>query len=136
MTFPNLINSISVEIVQIDEDETVYNNRKRYPANRIKRETSFKIDAQIVFLEQDYVESAKAAPEIRNLSGAIKNTSGYIIVRCADLDAMLKVLSDSDKIISYGDVICEYYLVGKKDSAHYSNSGNTTLQKWFFVDRK
>lgn len=140
MTIPNLINPIFVEIKQIDETKTVYNNRKREPANRVKRSTSFKIQSQIFFGKQEYVDSAqKGQASEQNLAGAVLIAEGYIIVRSLDLQVQGKTLSPGDKLVSYGNIgqekQCEYYLIGKKDAAHYSDQGNCTLERWYFADR-
>lgn len=138
---PNLLNSISIEIKQTDIDNTIYDDRHREPANRVKRYSSFKIKSQLFFGEMDMVGDAQGAkPDNRNLGGTILNVKGYIIVRKKDLLKLGKTLNDGDKISSYGksgkEISCEYYLIGKKDSAHYSDIGQCTLEKWFFEDRK
>lgn len=138
---PRLLNPISAEISQIKEDETVYDNRRREPVNRVKRYTTFRIDAQIFFMENAYVEGAVGTkPDDRNLAGNIVNAKGYILVRDKDLLELGKELKVGDKIVSYGKIgkekPCEYFLLGSKEGAHYSDQGNTTLVKWFFEDRK
>ncbi len=138
MVVPNLLNPILVEISQIDEDDTVFKPRRREPANRVSRPTAFKVQAQCYFGKQEYLDSASGS-DSRNLEGHIKIASGYIIVRKSDLVTVSKELSVGDKLISYGNVgqetSCEYYLIGKKDAAHYSDQGKPTLEKWFFEDR-
>lgn len=138
---PNLLNSITVEIKQVDQDKTVYSNRRREPINRVKRYSSFKIKAQIFFGDSEFLESAQgSSPDDRNLAGNILNAKGYIVVRKKDLLKKEKELKVGDKISSYGNTgyekPCEYYLIGHKDAAHYSDVGQCTLEKWYFEDRK
>lgn len=140
MVQPNLINKIPIELKQIVEDETVYNNRRREPSNRVKRSSAFKLNAQIFFGESEFMDAAKGAnPDSRNLGGKILNAAGYIVVRKRDLTVLGKTLKIGDKITSYGkagkEIQCEYFLIGKKDAAHYSDIGQATLEKWFFEDR-
>jgi hypothetical protein len=140
MALPNLINSTLVEIEKIDEDKTVYDHRRREPINRIARAQSFKVQAQIFWQEDQYVEPVQGRPSNRNLAGEILNSVGWIVVRKIDLQRIGKTLSRGDKIKSYGnsgkETQCEFFLVGKKDGGQYSDQGNTTLEKWFFEDRK
>lgn len=138
---PNLLNSISVEIKQIDEDNTVYSNSRREPANRVKRFAAFKINVQLYIGEMAMLSSTKGKnPNERNLGGNILDAKGYIIVRKKDLSSKGKTLKEGDKISSYGkigkEIYCDYYLIGKKDAAHYSDIGQCTLEQWFFEDRK
>lgn len=140
MPTPNLINHIPVEIEQIKEDKTVYSNRRREPSNRVKRSSSFKINSQIFFEEGGFLDAAKKAnPDSRNLGGSILNAIGYIVVRKRDLVVKGKILKIGDKITSYGkagkEIQCEYFLIGTKDAATYSSTGQATLEKWFFEDR-
>ena len=140
MVQPSLINSISVELSQTVEDKTVYNNRRREPANRVKRSSAFKIKAQIFFGKSEYLDAVEGAkPDSRNLGGNILNADGYFIVRKRDLVVLGKTLNIGDKLISYGnagkETSVELFLVGKKDAAHYSDMGQATLEKWFFEDR-
>ena len=140
MAVPNLLNPILIEISQIDEDSTVYHDIKHEPANFISYETSFKINVQIFFGRQEYLEPASSGPtNNQNLTGMVKIADGYIIVRTVDLIDKGKTLSTGNKIINYGNIgmenECEYYLIGKKDAAHYSDQGKPTLEKWFFADR-
>jgi len=137
---PNLLNPILVEIKQVDDSATVFSNRRREPVNRVKRSVSFKVNAQIVFMENVYIDATKGkSPDERNLGGVIENAVGYIIVRKTDLQSVGKTLDIGDQIVSYGNVgveeDCKYFLIGKKDAAHYSDIGQCTLEKWFFEDR-
>lgn len=139
MVQPNLQNPILVEIKQMDDGKTRFSNRRREPVNRVKRQTAFKINAQIIFVENNKIDAANARPETRSLGGIIENAIGYIVIRKIDLDNLGKDLDVGDKIISYGTlnpVECEYYLIGKKDGAHYADTGGVTLEKWFFEDRE
>lgn len=140
MPNPNLINKVLVEIVQTDESATVYDPLKREPINMVRRQTSFKINAQMYFQAQEFLETANTkAPEPRNLAGSIIVADGYIIVRKSDMESAGKSLSVNDKIISYGnagkETTCEYYLVGKKDAAQYADIGRHTLERWYFKDK-
>jgi len=143
MTKPNLLNPILVRISKIDKSGTVYTGtpgNRREPINVIKKQVSFNIPAQIVFVEQEFVKDAKPVKaDPRQLSGDIILADGYIIVRKSDLKELSKTLESNDRIISYGntgkEIACKYYLVGKKDAAHYSDQGQCTLEKWYFKDR-
>jgi len=140
MVQPNLLNKILIEIEQIDESRTSFSNRRREPVNYVKRKQSFKIDGQIIFVEDPYLGAAKTVPEDRELAGKLFQAVGYVVVRKNDLKILGKELAIGDKIKSYGNVgnetQCEFYLLGKKDGGQYSDKGSTTLEKWFFEDRK
>lgn len=139
MPQPNLLNATYIEIEQIDEDNTVYHDRRRNPANVVKRKTKFKIKAQIFFQDQDLIEAAKKDTNAQGLGGNVELAYGYIIVRKFDLSNISKTLKNGDKIVSYGNVgseiACEYYLFNKKDAAQYADKGGTTLERWYFEDR-
>ena len=135
---PNLLNAILVELQQIDESGTVFDNRRRGTSNVVKRSISFSIQAQIVFVDGEFIEKSKGKnPDERNLAGNVLSTMGYIIVRKIDLDAQNKELKNGDKMISYGtpEKPCELFLIGQKEAAHYTDKGHNTLQKWYFQDR-
>lgn len=136
---PNLLNAIYMNIEQINQARTVTYNRRRGPANVVKRNVKFKIKAQIFFVEDEFIEAAKKSPDTRGLSGKIEKTAGYIVVRKVDLEKISKSLKTGDKIVSYGNVGKEtasnLFLIGKKDAAHYADRGRPTLEKWFFEDR-
>ena len=139
MVRPNLLNSILVEVEQIDKDATVYDPRKREPVGVIVWSAPFKISAQIFFGKEQFWSSATAVPDPRTLGGVLEIAEGYIVVSKLDLQRAGKTLSENDLVISYGkagiETPCELVLVGSKSAAHYADIGQCTIEKWWFKDK-
>lgn len=138
---PELQNPIFIEIRQVDETDTVFRNRRREPSLRVAYQASFRVPAQIFFGDKAMVHEAGGSNVMtRELGGVIEDADGYIIVRKADLQELGKTLKIDDRLISYGkpgsETTCEFFLIGTKDAAHYSDVGGCTLEKWYFQDRK
>jgi len=139
MVRPNLLNSILVEIKQVDKDSTVYDPRKNEESNIIAWFPSFKINTQIYFGKEQYWSSVMAVPDPRTPGGVIEVAEGYIVVSKYELALLGKQLQEGDMIISYGndnaETECGLILIGVKSGAHYSDIGRCGLEKWWFRDK-
>lgn len=138
MVRPNLLNTILVEIKQLDKDSTIYDPRKKEESNIIAWFPPFKMKAQIYFGKEQYWSSAMAVPDPRVPGGVIEVAEGYIVVSKYALTLIGKQLQEGDMIISYGnngiETECGLILVGNKSGAHYSDIGQCGLEKWWFKD--
>jgi hypothetical protein len=138
MVRPSLLNSILVEIKQIDRDATVFDPVKREPSGVIVWKRPFKIRAQIYFGKEAYWSSATKTPDPRSMGGILDEAEGYIVVSKFDLSLSGRLLHSGDIITSYGnagvETTCKLIIIGSKSAAHYSDVGQCTLEKWWFRD--
>ena len=142
MAVPNLQNPIKVDISRIDRTETIWDNVLRENINIIKRRPGFSIDAQVVY-RKVFVKGSLDAPDMdgqmgEGLGGAVLNSDGYILLRVKDLELKSLTMNDierGDKITKIGQLDTNYYVVGKRPAAQYSDQGGFTLIAVFFEDR-
>lgn len=139
MVRPHLLNSILVEIKQLNKNSTVYDPRKREESGVTSWFPPFRIRAQIFFGKEQYLSSAMAVPDPRSAGGILEISSGYIVVSKFDLQILGKELKETDMVISYGntgvETPCNLILIGVKSAAHYFNIGQCGLEKWWFRDK-
>lgn len=139
MVVPVLQNPVKVTISRIDRTGTKWNNRLRENVNVIKQESSFIIDAQIVYKR---VMTDGAQDKINfdgeqnvGIAGVTFESDGYFIVRYADLQAAGKTVGRGDRITKLGQVDVDYNIVGLRPTAHYADQGGFTLLMIFFSER-
>ncbi len=142
MVLPNLLNPVVSTIDRIDRTETQWDSIMRENINIIRRRPSFDIDAQIVY-RKVFVKGSLDAPDMdgqmgEGLGGAVLNSDGYILLRVKDLELKSLTMNDierGDKITKIGQLDTNYYVVGKRPAAQYSDQGGFTLIAVFFEDR-
>jgi len=139
MVVPVLQNPTKVTITRIDRTGTKWNNRLRENVNLIRQEASFTLDCQVVYKRimtdgaQDKIDFAGA--QNVGIGGVSFESDGYIIVRYADLLTVGKVIGRGDKITKLGQIDVEYYVVGLRPTAHYTDQAGFTLLQIFFLER-
>ncbi len=142
MVLPNLLNPVVSTIDRIDRTETQWDSIMRENINIIRRRPSFDIDAQIVY-RKVFVKGSLDASDLDGpmgvgLGGAIPNSDGYILVRVHDLALKGLTINDierGDRITKLAQLDVDYYVVGKRPAAQYSDQGGFTLVAVFFEDR-
>ena len=105
MPTPTLIQPASVVIEPLDRTNTKYDGRTRAPIKVLKRSTSVSFDAQVQYGPTER-SSAQGG-------GLVKQTSGYLIARKVDLDALSYVPSMGDRIATIGGFWSSGWLHGK-----------------------
>lgn len=142
MVLPNLLNPVTITIDRIDRTETQWDPILRENLNIIRRRPSFDIDAQIVY-RKVFVKGSLDASELdgqmgEGLGGAVPNSDGYVLLRVYDLGLKGLTMPDierGDRITKLGQLTVEYFVVGKRPAAQYTDQGGFTLIAVFFEDR-
>lgn len=143
MTIPNLLNPVKVTISRIDKTETQWDSVSRENINIIRRRPAFEIDAQIVYRKVFAKGSLDAVTDIdgrmnEGIGGVSHNSDGYVLLRTVDLTSKGLTFNDivhGDKIIKLAQLDVEYFIVGKRPAAHYTDRGGFQLIAVFFEDR-
>jgi len=142
MVRPNLLNPAITTIDRIDRTETQWDSILRENINIIRRRPSFDIESQIVY-RKVFVKGSLDASDLNGsmgegLGGSIPNSDGYILLRVYDLGLKGLTMNDierGDRITKLGQLDVDYYVVGKRPAAQYTDQGGFTLIAVFFEDR-
>ncbi len=142
MVVPNLLNPVLITIDRIDTTETQYDPILRETLNIIRRRPSFNINAQIVY-RKVFVKGSLDGSDLEGqmgegIGGTIPNSDGYVLLRIVDLAAKSLTINDvakGDRIIKLAQLDTDYYVVGKRPAAQYTDQGGFTLLAVFFEDR-
>jgi hypothetical protein len=142
MVVPNLQNPVKVTISRIDISETEYDPVTRENINIIRRRPPFNIDAQIVYRKVFTKGSMDAADHEGHMGegagGVIDDSDGYVLLRVVDLAAQSLTINDiirGDSVTKLGQLDVDYYVMGKRPAAHYTDQGGFTMVAVFFEDR-
>ena len=139
---PNLLNPVTCTISRIDKTETHYDPILRENINIIRRRPDFNIQAQVVYRKVFVKGSFDAADHTgqmnEGLGGVVPNSDGYILLRTVDLAFQGLTLNDiaqGDSISKIAQLDVDYYVMGKRPTAQYTDQGGFTLMAVFFEDR-
>lgn len=142
MVVPNLLNPVRCTVSRIDKNETIYDPVTRENINIIRRRPAFNIDAQVVYRKVFTKGSMDTADheggQGEGAGGAIADSDGYVLLRTVDLAAQSLTINDiikGDSITKLGQLDVEYFVMGKRPAAHYTDQGGFTLVAVFFEDR-
>jgi len=142
LVVPILQNPIDVTISRIDKNETIYDPITRENINIIRRRPPFNIKAQVVF-RKVFTKGSLDASDHDGLfgegaGGVIDDSDGYVLLRTVDLAAQGLEFDDiihGDSITKLGQLTTNYFVMGKRPAAQYSDQGGFTLIAVFFEDR-
>jgi hypothetical protein len=134
---PELIESIDVEIEQIDKINTPYSDGvagRRENYNHVVRKTKITLPAQVVFGK---TPSDEAITLFKSQLGPDEAIRGYMIMRFQDLADKGVALKRGDKIVKMGQLVVDLYVSHSTNdpAAHFSSIGGFTLLRVFFNDR-
>ena len=129
---PNLLNPTDVVVRLLDKTTTHFSNTAREAKGKKIYSAEVTLPCQ-PFIGK--VDDAQFSP-----AGVDEKVDGYIVVRPIDMASLLsRSLDRGDKIVALGsgtnkqDV--EYFIVGSKLGAAYSDQNGFSLRKYFFSSR-
>jgi len=128
MPIPNLIHPVPVEIRQIDESETIYDDDMREPVQQSVRASTVTVPGQVKWGMDQNLQT--------RLRGAEEGSDGYVLFRYVDLAAQGITLAREDRFVKLGNVDVDVYVKALRPEGHYSDQGGPTLVKAFFADRQ
>ncbi len=131
---PELIESIPIEIEQIDKDATAFSggvDGRHETYGNVQRKVKFEIPAQVVFGNTEQIT------KFNSMLGPKEQARGYLVLRFIDLENLGKKLKRGDKITKIGNLDGEYFLLHTTGdpAAHFDSIGGFTLFRMFFGDR-
>jgi len=130
---PDLIESVPVEIEQIDKSATLFSSGvsgRSELLNNVVRKAKVTLPAQIVFGDSDQMSKfSRLGPD--------EQVKGYLVLRYIDLTNAGVVLARGDKIVKLGQLTTQLFLLHSSGdpAAHFSSIGGFTLFRMFFGDR-
>lgn len=123
---PNLIHKVAIEIRQIDRGATAQDPDAREPIQQAAR------DATVTVLGQP--RSASRIQKGHDRGGSTEGTTGYVLFRLVDLDALGIELQQNDRIKKIGSVDFDVYIERLEFTGHYDDG--PTLVKAHYRDRQ
>lgn len=129
---PNLLNPTPCKVKLLSTDDTRYSNRSRYSKGKTVYSDPYTLDCQPFIGKVEEAETSSV--------GINEIADGYILVRIIDMKSELpRELKRSDMLVELGkspnNREVQYFFLGSKLGAAYSDQGGFTLMRFYFAAR-